>query len=289
MRCLCIGDRIEDGTYWPHSRFERVANFSDGRRLLSLVMPEVGAGPANLLIEPSLPASIAFVEVNDASFSTDAGTIDVSTATRFDSRLVSSPPDIGRAIRGLDAMEAALLSHAGSRSLAFVLDPARAKGWTSGVERETMIKLKQGVYAFDSDCLSEGIVLLKGCGGGLTPNGDDFIAGTLAAWKVLRFSGNGPDRETIEAVRDSALGGNLLSNAFIGWAAEGRGVEAAVAVAQAVCFEGEKAVRSAVRRLCSMGESSGADWGVGFLLALRRGWTVNARGGVSPAEKVEAV
>ena len=43
MMLLSIGDKVREGTYRLHSRFRRAVNFTDGRRMVILVTPDIGA------------------------------------------------------------------------------------------------------------------------------------------------------------------------------------------------------------------------------------------------------
>ena len=58
MQVLSIGDRIVEGRHRIHSRFRRAVNFVYDRRLVSLVAPDVGAGPINIVVDELRTAGV---------------------------------------------------------------------------------------------------------------------------------------------------------------------------------------------------------------------------------------
>jgi hypothetical protein len=44
MRLLSVGDRVGEGRFVVHSRFDRVVNLVAGERLIAVVAPKSGAG-----------------------------------------------------------------------------------------------------------------------------------------------------------------------------------------------------------------------------------------------------
>jgi len=68
--------------------------------------------------------------------------------------------------------------------------------------------------------LLTGVSTLKGCGAGLTPAGDDFIAGLLIALNLLQTIHQANFRDIMDAVHKCATGDNPFSNAFLDWPTE---------------------------------------------------------------------
>ncbi|MFH0878691.1 MAG: DUF2877 domain-containing protein [Lentisphaerota bacterium] len=271
MRLLSIGDRIENGGYDLHSRFDRVVNFTDGRRLVSLVESSIGAGPFHLVVEDHVPRQASRLTVDSGVYRTDQEVLEASSAKRFNSLIPfgSACPD-GLALR-LDEMEKRLVEAAGAKSLAFLLDESREKSFRSSLEHGFVECIKQGTKELFQGERESGVRLLKGCGFGLTPSGDDYLSGVLLALRAWQSWTDAVSETDIQQLYDTALGEQLISNAFLQMAFEGRAMESVRSLAQAVFFEGEKTIPAAVGKLCSLGESSGADWGTGFLMALRNG------------------
>lgn len=104
---------------------------------------------------------------------------------------------------------------------------------------------------------------LGGRGPGLTPAGDDVLAGALLATRVRCGPAAEPELSAVAAsVRTTDL-----SAAFLTWAVRGQCIEPAHAVLLALAAGDEARVRAAVARLVAVGASSG----VALLAGLRLG------------------
>ena len=135
-----------------------------------------------------------------------------------------------------------------------------------------MRRIEEAVTAIthkDPPGLLSGIRKLKGLGFGLTPSGDDYIAGLLAAFNLLE-SLDGIDRSGLRReIAAAARSGNLLSNSFITLAADGFLFAGFKELVGALLQEDADDIRRATEKLVALGESSGSDMGVGFLLTMK--------------------
>jgi hypothetical protein len=117
---------------------------------------------------------------------------------------------------------------------------------------------------------------LVGMGTGLTPTGDDFLCGILAA---LRCTSREGDRERMFAAEwGRALSARLeattaISATFLECAIAGAFAGAVTALVDALASGEETATRKALDRLCTRGHSSGMDTATGLLFGL---WLRNA-------------
>lgn len=279
MVILSIGDAVRAGTYRLHSRFRRAANYVRGHHLVSLVAPDIGSGPLNIVL-PS-PACAG---------DTLTLTPELLAGRRFRSGVSAAKPDRSRVTRNLDVLESVLVEEAHPKSLAFLLDERRVERFRSGFERASAEQMRRGVDRLfrvgrarcarrgarsrlrcaspsqGASALPQAIRLLAGCGFGLTPSGDDFLAGTLVAMNVFRAS-----RRLIQSVCRAALGTNDLSNAFLRMARDGRMTQKQRALVLAVLRGSVAGVRTAARKVLQVGETSGADWATGFVVTARNG------------------
>lgn len=105
---------------------------------------------------------------------------------------------------------------------------------------------------------------LVGLGPGLTPSGDDMLAGTLAA---LRLLGGDPAFTTTLADHVSAVGGRrttALSATLLRLAGQG---DVAAEVGHVIkALNGQGSLDEAARLLCAVGHTSGADIAQGLLI-----------------------
>ncbi|HUX12216.1 MAG TPA: DUF2877 domain-containing protein [Spirochaetia bacterium] len=115
---------------------------------------------------------------------------------------------------------------------------------------------------------------LVGCGGGLTPAGDDFLCGFLAA---LRSSpvpdGNGPrgglDITLCDAIEQNIGSTGEVSASLLRCAMRSYWPRPLADLSAALAVEDGFAALRALDELCGLGHSSGADIATGFLYGLR--------------------
>jgi len=153
----------------------------------------------------------------------------------------------------------------------FLLDEARLKQLRPGFETAFAMKVKEAVLQVFHGDARAGARSLRGCGFGLTPSGDDFIAGLLAALPVLEKL----HRVSLARLRDrihaAARGTNRLSNSFLDQARDGCFSARFRALLLALGRGKEYNIRVQTKGLLAVGETSGSDMGVGFLMTVRRG------------------
>jgi len=127
----------------------------------------------------------------------------------------------------------------------------------------------QAVEALTSDELAGATRVLAGRGPGLTPVGDDVLAGlfVLRAW---RAGGAAAPEVTTAALAVLAERTTDLSRAFLHWAARGASIEPVHDLARAVVHpSGAAAFERAAERVRSIGASSGSALLLGLATAAR--------------------
>ena len=115
--------------------------------------------------------------------------------------------------------------------------------------------------------LREAVAALVGLGPGLTPSGDDFLCGLLAA---ARASAPGL-LPVLEVAAVASLGRTGSISAFLlRCAIEGFWPTPLVDLAEALAADREPEALGALRALCRLGHGSGPDLATGFLFGLER-------------------
>ncbi|MBI5240121.1 MAG: DUF2877 domain-containing protein [Elusimicrobia bacterium] len=277
-KVLSFGDRIRPGRYALHSRFDRAVNFLQEGRLASLVAPEVGGGPVNIVLQGLDLSRLKSLEVRADGFVLDGAAFPKSPL--FDSAL---PPRSGAEPR-LPLLRELLLRKAHPKSLAFLLDESRRQALDSGFERVLAAQLQDAAEDLRAGDLETGARAAAGAGFGLTPSGDDLLAGFLWGLHERRRlcggdfsrdiarvyaaacgigSSAGPGRTDVLAA--GARGANPLSAAFLDSAREGRFFERLRAL-----LTGQSSLEEGLDAVLAVGETSGADTCVGVLLALEK-------------------
>lgn len=123
--------------------------------------------------------------------------------------------------------------------------------------------LREAESALRGGDLRRVAAVLGGLGPGLTPAGDDALAGILLARRAL--AGAGAEPELRAAARTAVT--TDLSSALLAWAARGQAVEPVHDLLIALAAGNRAAAVTAISRIASLGASSGAD----LLLGLRLG------------------
>ena len=252
MRLVSIGDLVEEGTYPFHSRFNRAVNFTQANRLISVVDETIGDGPLNIVL-PDFHASHSRGPLQVFAREVIFEGRKYPTASRYSSTISGKP-------RNLSVFKRLLTTTAPPKSLAFLLDESRVQNFQTGFERRFVAHVQRSVHEiFHGDRL-EGVRALSGCGIGLTPSGDDFLAGHLIG---LHLRGENTD-DVFEAARSD----NIFSNTFLDLARQGRLFARMKDLIHAL--KNGRAVRQCTERLFAVGSTSGADLATGFYM------TVNA-------------
>ena len=264
MKILSMGDRIRPGAYAVKARFARSVLLLDAKeRALFVVDKSIGAGPLNLVVaDPNAfvageTLAIALPRRGRRGLQKGSGwsrhdPVPVSLDPRYDSAL----PRRDRAARArlLRVLASALPRHAPPESLVSLFCPALH---LPRQQRSRDALFRRAFADFAAGRLAAGVRLIRGCGEGLTPSGDDFLCGWLLA---LRLRGK---TAPIPAILKNARGQNAVSNAFLEMSAQGR---VNVAVQRLLLAPSPARVKA----VCAFGHNSGADllcgmrWGLDF-------------------------
>ena len=238
MRILSSGDRIRPGVYEVKARFARsVLLLGAGDRPLFVVDRSIGAGPLNLV-----------VAAPNAFFAGESLAIPRRPeAPRFDSALPRT--DLSKLAH---VLAQALPRQAPPDSLVSLFFPA---GNVPRQQANRDALFRKAFAHFAAGRLAAGVRLIRGCGAGLTPAGDDFLCGWMLALRLRRQSARA------RGILKHALGGNPVSNAFLELSAAGQ-----VNVAVKKLLQTPSSAR--VKAVCAFGHSSGADLLCGMLFGL---------------------
>lgn len=243
-------------------RFERACNLVDGYgRVIALTLPEVGNGPFSVVVDgwPGCFESLAPAEpaiANSDRLSVGSLHLDLTAVPTWNPRLVflAQPLSLNTALTGIlqpyTAWPDREVGPALSRRLA-----------------QMAARLNQAVIQASGED-GEGEVAaaasqLAGLGNGLTPAGDDFLLGVMAAlWMIGSLNLLSP-LATAAIPRTTAL-----SAAFLKAAAQGEFIEPWHELAQALCTGEVELVRWAVEKVARFGATSGRDALAGFTTTL---------------------
>ena len=142
-------------------------------------------------------------------------------------------------------------------------DPAVWAGAVPPVEPDLAGVWDEVAAAVHSGDLASACRLLEGRGGGLTPTGDDTLAGIMLVAAADRFR-----RPVLRQLARQARTSDL-SRAFLAWAARGSSIQPAHDVLEAAASADWAGLARAARTLAGVGASSGRALLAGLALAVR--------------------
>ena len=112
--------------------------------------------------------------------------------------------------------------------------------------------------------------MMKGSGTGLTPSGDDFITGLLAALYIYENITGISSLKKRQKIYEIAKGENYISNTFLYYAAKGFFFERFKNFVISLFLLDEKEISINTKLVLSIGNTSGADIITGFLMTLNK-------------------
>jgi len=253
----------EDFSCAVHSVFTTACNLEWEATLLTVASPATGNGPTTVVLsDPSLDLRRLFVRGEIVRFQRSAlrsqrTRVQLAHATTWfppAQRAVLDAPHIGANVHRAEqsllrarATNASVIDHEAAGVVAALLAACRSR---------------------DSSEACRLVARLIGWGEGLTPAGDDFLVGWLAA--LGRLGCCDRDLEFLAAVRRAILARiantTQIAGHFLSLATQGHFVEAILCVLDALlCQQGREIAENAVERLLQIGATSGADLCTGLL------------------------
>jgi len=215
--------------------------------ILVLVAPDVHPGPLYLVLDgppPEVPPGAA-VWAEAGHLRVGAADVDLRDAAKWAGAL-PSPAQLASGATLLTEV----VSDLASRS-ALHADPFRDRA-------------ARAHACLESGDLAEAVELLAGLGPGLTPAGDDALAGLLFVRRILE----GEQAEPGLLSAAAAARTTEIATAFLSWAARGQALSPGPDLVGAAARGDRKVCEAACTSLSRVGETSGADFALGLTWAL---------------------
>jgi uncharacterized protein DUF2877 len=237
--------------------FDRACNLvNEHRDILSVVAPEIGNGPFNLVVNQGHFFSGRFDAVSPVSILGDHLTLGDWAINTGAARLWSARPDW----EGLHAHKGNILEQ---------LTPPSISNYQPHLPNQLLSSFSSALARADLQPCLAATRKLAGLGGGLTPAGDDFMLGALyAVWIIHR-----PGEAGALAGEVANAAAPLTTSLSAAWLrSAGRG-EAGIMWHDLLCglMSGDRLViAESTGRILAVGETSGADAFAGFMNTLSR-------------------
>ena len=273
IELISFGDRIPDGTFTIHSRFRRAINFQNNYMLISIVSEDIGKGPLNIIVRGLDLQKIHSLSIYNNILMINNVALVVQEALKYSSKLSLKTIDFSKFAENLTLLKTSLTKLCAPKSLGFLLDEKQEMNFTSSFEREFVKRMKSSIALIlkgSMASLLQGVAKFKGCGFGLTPSGDDFIAGLLSGL-YLKQEIYGKDLSEIRRkIYETAKGDNLISNTFLYLAKNGLFIERFKNFIHSLLYEGHEEIFTHIQKILNVGETSGADMLVGFMFSFKK-------------------
>jgi hypothetical protein len=236
--------------------FNQSCNLIDAhQRLIALTTSRIGQGPFSIVIVDSphvfdeftlhQPGLATRRDLTIGAWSIDLEQAEIwEPAITWPERPYELPPTLAARLETYAAWPQLQVDTPAARG---VFDLARRAAHT----------FKRGLA--QNSPIDEAVIDLAGLGGGLTPAGDDYLVGAMAALWLRRRTHLPPEIARLAIPRTTTL-----SAAFLAAAALGRYVEPWHDLVRALLKNDDESVKNAIDSIARIGASSGADALAGF-------------------------
>lgn len=278
LRALSVSRRLAGFFHAPHqgnvlATYDRSCYLNLDGQIVALVTPALLNGPLHIVVDTDTwcdrVTAGATTTSTPRTLRIDGGIeVGLHAAAVWDAALRPWPEEHVRTLHGhvrtlqklldTDAPEGGLSRAATRENVATTA--------LETVAAPAMADLAQGLQRRDVHLVGRAAGALAGLGPGLTPSGDDVLAGCLLTFAVLRTDdSHGMRQAIVSAVRDRTT---RLSRAYIEAAARAEASEAWHRLVDALAANDTGRIAGAARGVMAFGETSGSDMLAGFVLAV---------------------
>ena len=268
LNITAFGDCLLPGTYQFHSGFEHIDNFvnTDGD-FVSIASDISYLAPNSLIINNFESGKYSQIEVNDTVLKIDKQNYVLNNELRHSSGFIY--PEIGNAdleqrVKDFIKFYAPAFP---VKSLFFLLYPENTIHFISAFEKAYVQQMTYAYALFQSD-LYKSINEFKSRGSGLTPSGDDFIAGVLFGIDFLEMKHRADYSNLKTHIYTLNKTNNLFSCNMLRLAYQAKYYKRLQDFLNAFFYLPLKDVNAAFEQLIAVGDTSGADLLTGYLTVI---------------------
>jgi hypothetical protein len=258
-----IGDSLTPGGYQQYASFRRIDNFINNSGSIVAITDDLSLlAPNTIIVDKFYPEQHAEIIIHPNSIILNNNVYHIEPSNIYDSGFVW--PNINF-VQFKNTVLNFIQLHSGTfpkQSLLSLLIPAKDV-YPSAFDKAAFTAFEHAfsllhVRFFDS------ISAFRGKGRGLTPSGDDFIAGLLYGIHCLELLTQKNYAGIKTRVFELAAGSNLFSNNMLQLAKNARYFKRLQDFLNALANKNPENVISSFRHLTSIGHTSGADLIAGF-------------------------
>jgi hypothetical protein len=269
MRVRSAGDCLRSGIYHVLARFKRSVYFAHGRHVVSLVDASVGKGPNHIVVQDLDIGAVHSIEITDSAIYIDGTACMRGGISEYSSRLEVCGLNVRKLRKSMCGLERGFFENASKNSFPNLVGNNRRGVIGSRLDELLAQQLAAGRRALKQGALEAGVNLLIGAGYGLTPSGDDFVAGYCSGMHLGAAGCSGLRSCMIEIIENACGKTNVFSRTILGYCCEARFYEKAKALLAALISGTTADVYDSASAVCTVGETSGTDFSFGLLCALK--------------------
>jgi hypothetical protein len=266
METIILGDSLPQGLFKIHSSFKNVCNFINANNeLVFITNLKKNISANSIYIENENIGQFKSIQISENEVFLNNINI-FPHAEIYYSKLDYSEIDIKMLESNIQIIPVEYNELFAPESMLFVLDNERHKFFTSGFDFYFLKNSLKACELIKSGEIVDGVKMLKGTGRGLTPSGDDFIAGLLYGLHFNEHKYQIPLSNLRESIYLNSIGNNILSNAFLLNSKNGNSFflfKNFVYLASQT-----KQVSDNLKELFTMGATSGADLLSGYIFSV---------------------
>ncbi len=258
-----IGDSLTPGGYQQYASFRRIDNFINNSGSIVAITDDLSLlAPNTIIVDKFYPEQHAEIIIHPNSIILNNNVYHIEPINIYDSGF--GWPNINF-VQFKNTVLNFIQLHSGTfpkQSLLSLLIPAKDI-YPSAFDKAAFTAFEHAfsllhVRFFDS------ISAFRGKGRGLTPSGDDFIAGLLYGIHCLESLTKMNYRAIKVPVYETAAGSNLFSNNMLQFAKDAKYYKRLKDFLIALVRDKPETTHTAFRQLISVGDTSGADLIAGF-------------------------
>jgi len=269
MNTFSCGDYLKNGTYFLYKQFDKIDNFinTESDFLIAFSHCKTFMAPNTIIFENYKSGQFNHIKIEDNSISIDAHIIDKQLCEKYHSNFSYPVFEYNLLKQRITDFKQMYGAYFPSKSLYFLCDKSYETNFTTSFEKVFVSEVKIAHELFSQN-LFEAVVGFKGKGMGLTPAGDDFVAGLLFGInyyeQLYNHNFNALKNKIIEITKTN----NLFSSTMLEMAAYGKYYNRFLVFLNAFFYLNLSDIKPYLVSLFEVGHTSGADLLCGFLSIL---------------------
>lgn len=269
MHVESFGDCLTPGYYVVHSRLRQAAHFVDDQKLISLVDSTVGKGPNHIVAVVPDIGEVHSIEITNRIIQIDETACTRKEEREYLSRLKVHTLKSRKLQNNVHDLEQCMYDEAPENSFPSLIGKNRGKLEASQFNRLLAEKLASGRQALKRGAFETGVSTLIGAGYGLTPSGDDFVAGYCSGLYLGGARYTGLRKSLVKIIDPISERTNIVSRTMLRYCCRGRFYERAKFLLGALHSGNTREISEGASAMRAVGETSGTDFSFGLLCALQ--------------------